>query len=150
MRSRTGGLFIFFFAAMVCSPQNLPVNLDPKILTFKRLADLPWNNAGRVQQIVLYGDPTKPGFYSVILKWPPGTGSRPHTHPNDRFVTVLSGTWWVGTGSDYDMSKTVPMRAGSFVTHTAGGVHFDGAKDEEAIVLVSGMGPATTVNVQTK
>jgi hypothetical protein len=42
------------------------------------------------------------------------------------------------------------MPAGSFVTHTAGGVHFDGAKDEEVIVLVSGMGPATTVNVQAK
>jgi hypothetical protein len=65
-------------------------------------------------------------------------------------VTVLSGTWWVGTGTDYDMSKTEPMPAGSFVTHTAGGVHFDGAKDEEVIVQVSGMGPATTTNVDAK
>ena len=139
-------LAIFFAFTIVCSPADP----DPKVLTFKRPRDLPWTNSGRVEQIVLYGDPSKPGFYSVVLKWPPGTGSRPHTHPNDRFVTVLSGTWWVGTGTDYDMSKTEPMPAGSFVTHTAGGIHFDGAKDEEVIVLVSGMGPGTTVNVQAK
>ena len=86
----------------------------------------------------------------AVLKWPPGTGSRPHTHPHDRFVTVLSGTWWVGTGTDYDMSKTVPMKAGSFIKHTAGGVHYDGAKEEEVIVQVVGMGPGTTTNVSAK
>src|SRR5215470_3473356 len=95
-------LAIFFAISIVGSPADL----DPNVLTFKRPSDLKWTNSGRVEQIVLYGDPSKPGLYSVILKWPKGTGSRPHTHPNDRLVTVLSGTWWVGTGSDYDMSKT--------------------------------------------
>jgi quercetin dioxygenase-like cupin family protein len=121
--------------------------LDPAILTSQALANLKWNNDGRVQQIVLYGDPTKEGLYVAVLKWPPGTGSRPHTHPHDRFVTVLSGTWWVGTGTDYDMSKTVPMKAGSFIRHAAGGIHFDGAKEEEVIVQVVGMGPGSTTNV---
>ena len=135
-------LLFFFLASLVCSPADP----DPKVLTFKRPADLVWTGAGSVKQIVLYGDPTKPGLYAVLLKWPPGSGSRPHSHPNDRFVTVISGTWWVGTGTDYDMAKTVPMPAGSFVTHTAGGIHFDGARDEEVIVQVVGMGPSTTVN----
>jgi hypothetical protein len=31
-----------------------------------------------------------------------------------------------GTGTDYDMAKTVPIKAGSFVKHAAGGIHFDG------------------------
>lgn len=48
------------------------------------------------------------------------------------------------------MSNSEPMRAGSFVTHSAGGIHFYGAKGEEVIVLVSGMGPAMTVNIDTK
>jgi quercetin dioxygenase-like cupin family protein len=34
----------------------------------------------------------------VLTKWLPGHMSRPHFHPNDRFITVLKGTWWVGTG----------------------------------------------------
>jgi hypothetical protein len=53
----------------------------------------------------------------------------------------------VGTGTDYDMNKTVPMKAGSFIKHSAGGIHFDGAKDEEVIIEVVGMGPGTTTNL---
>jgi hypothetical protein len=34
--------------------------------------------------------------------------------------------------------------AGSFVTHFAKGVHFDGAKEEQATILVWGEGPATS------
>ena len=71
-------------------------------------------------------------------------------HPYDRYVTVISGTWWVGTGTDYEMSKAVPMKAGSFVKHTAGGIHFDGAKEEEVVLQIVGMGPASSVAAQAK
>jgi hypothetical protein len=51
------------------------------------------------QQAVLFGDPSKPGLYGVMTKWLAGNHfSRPHFHPNDRYITVLSGTWWVGSG----------------------------------------------------
>ena len=36
-----------------------------------------------------------------------------------------------------------PFTAGSFVTHVAKEVHWDGAKDEEAWVLIVGEGPGT-------
>ena len=70
--------------------------------------------------------------------------SRPHFHPNDRFFIVVSGTWWVGSGPEFKPDATVPMPAGSHVIHYAKGVHFDGAKDEQATILVWGEGPATT------
>jgi hypothetical protein len=70
--------------------------------------------------------------------------SRPHFHPNDRFFIVLSGTWWVGSGPEFKPDATVPMPAGSHVIHYAKGVHFDGAKDEQATILVWGEGPATS------
>jgi hypothetical protein len=35
------------------------------------------------------------------------------------------------------------MPAGSFVTHFAKQVHWDGAKDEEVWLLIVGQGPAT-------
>jgi hypothetical protein len=38
---------------------------------------------------------------------------------------------------------TVPMPAATFVTHDGKQVHFDGAKDEEAIALIVGDGPET-------
>jgi hypothetical protein len=63
---------------------------------------------------VLVGDPEKPGLYIVINKWLAGNNfSRPHFHPNDRFITVLKGTWWVGTGNKFDPANTVPMQVPS-------------------------------------
>ena len=47
------------------------------------------------------------------IKWLPGNMSRPHFHPNDRFFVVLSGTWWMGTGTTFDPNATVPAPAGS-------------------------------------
>jgi len=131
-------------ALLLAAAAAISAELDPAILRFQIPANIQWTGTDPVKRFTLYGDPTKPGLYAVLIKWPPGSGTRPHTHPNDRFVTVLSGTWWVGTGKEYDMSKTVPMPAGTFITHTAGGIHFDGAKDEEVILQVVGMGPGTT------
>jgi hypothetical protein len=78
------------------------------------------------------------GTFSVV-----DTHARPHFHPNDRFITVLKGTWWVGTGTKFDPDSTKPMPAGTFVTHFGKQVHYDGAKDEEAVLLIVGEGPAT-------
>jgi quercetin dioxygenase-like cupin family protein len=134
-----------FLVPLMFLSSAIAADLDPAILTFKAPQDLKWTGAKSFQQAVLYGDPTKPGLYIVWAKWAPGAGSQPHSHPNDRYITVISGTWWVGTGTDYDMAKTVPMKPGSFIRHVAGGIHFDGAKDEEVVLQIVGMGPATSV-----
>ena len=42
------------------------------------------------------------------------------------------------------------MPAGSFVTHFAKQVHWDGAKDEDAILLIMGEGPATSTAAEEK
>ena len=102
------------------------------------------NAAGTQETAVLFGDPNKPGPYVIRLRWLPGNMSRPHFHPNDRFFVVISGTWWLGTGTKFDPDSTVPVRAGTYVYHKAGGIHYDGAKDEEAVIQVWGMGPATS------
>jgi hypothetical protein len=97
----------------------------------------------------LYGDPTKPGLYITLNKWPAHKMGLPHIHPNDRYITVISGTWWVGTGTEFDPDHTVPVPAGSFVTHFAKQPHFDGAKDEDTVLEVVGMGPGTSTPVST-
>ena len=85
----------------------------------------------------LYGDPSKPGLYAYILKRGPNVWSKPHFHDNDRFVTVLEGTLWVGTGK-FDPQRTVPLKAGSFVRDVAGGIHFEGTKDDGATLYFVG------------
>lgn len=102
-------------------------------------------------QAILMGDPSKPGPYIVLNKWLPGNNmSRPHFHPNDRFIMVLKGTWWMGTGDKFDPASTVPVPAGTFVTHFGKQVHYDGSKDEEVVLLITGEGPATSTRVEPK
>jgi quercetin dioxygenase-like cupin family protein len=94
---------------------------------------------------VVAGDPTKEGFYIIRARFAPGVMSMPHSHPGDRHVTVISGTWWAGKGGTFDRNATTPLGPGSYMLHPAGEVHYDGAKDVEAIVEIKGMGPAPSI-----
>ncbi len=136
---------IFSFAAADAA------SVDPAAVTYKLPDQIAWKDTGRgAATAILVGDPDKPGLYIQLVKWHPGHMSHPHFHPNDRFITVLSGTWWVGTGRKYDPAATVPMTAGTFVTHIGKQVHFDGAKDTEAVIEIVGMGPATATPAEDK
>jgi hypothetical protein len=127
------------------------VELDPAAVIYKLPDQIKWVDRGGNENAVLVGDPSKPGLYVVLNKWKAGNHfSRPHFHPNDRFITVLSGTWWVGSGTKYNPDNTVPMPAGTFVTHFGKQVHFDGAKDVDAVLLIVGEGPATSTPAEQK
>jgi len=102
-----------------------------------------------VEVVMLAGDPAKTGgVYVMRVKFPPGTFSSPHFHPEDRYVTVIKGTWYTGTGDTFDPAKAVPLKTGSYMMHPAKAVHWDGAKDEEVIVQIMGVGPGTTIPVR--
>ena len=127
-------------------------DLNPAAISIKVPKDIPWveNEKSGSANAVLVGDPTKPGFYAVMTKWHGGHMSRPHFHPNDRYITVLSGTWYVGTGSKYDPDSTKPIPAGSFVTHYGKQIHYDGSKQGDAVLLIMGEGPATSTPAEVK
>ena len=94
-----------------------------------------------IQQAYIYGDPTKPGLYIIRLRFPPGVMSTPHSHPETRIATVIKGTWWTGTGEKFDPAATVAVPTGGTMIHPAGKTHFDGAKNEETILEMMGIGP---------
>jgi quercetin dioxygenase-like cupin family protein len=103
-----------------------------------------------ITRVWITGGADEPGIYVVRNTFPPGVTSKPHFHSQDRYVTVIKGTWWIALGDDaevYDPEKMVPMREGSFVKHPAGAVHYDGAKDEAVVVQIIGMGPVTTTQL---
>jgi quercetin dioxygenase-like cupin family protein len=127
------------------------VELNPAAVAYQQPDQIKWNppNAGGAQNAVMVGDPSKPGLYVVLNKWLKGNHfSRPHFHPNDRFITVLGGTWWVGTGATFDPDNSMPMPTGTYVTHFGKQVHWDGAKDEDATLLIFGDGPGTSTPVE--
>jgi quercetin dioxygenase-like cupin family protein len=137
------GLAAALFAAYAMSAPA--ADLDPKAISIKLPDEIKWTpNPSGSETAVLVGDPAKPGLYVVLTKWKAHHHSKPHSHPNDRFITVLSGTWWVGTGADYKPDSLKPVPAGSFVTHYGKEVHYDGAKDGDAILQIVGIGPATS------
>ena len=139
-------------AATMLIANSIAADLDPAAVSFTPLDKIQWkdNAAGTNASATIYGDPNKPEPYAYFVKWKAGNMSRPHFHPNDRFITVLSGTWWVGTGPKFDPESTVPMPAGTFVVHTGKGIHYDGAKQSDAILVIHGMGPATSTPAEQK
>jgi hypothetical protein len=126
-------------------------DLDPAAIAYTLPDKIEWKQTSPgTQQAILAGDPSKPGPYVAMNKWLPSNMSWPHFHPNDRFILVLKGTWWMGTGATFDPAGTVPVPAGTFVTHFGKKVHYDGAKDEEVVLLITGDGPATSTRVEQK
>ena len=123
-------------------PANF-VSITPENVKWDLEATTPW---GAVATPLAYldGDSSTPGIYVVRVNYPPKMFTRPHWHGEDRHIVVLKGTWYMGTGDNFDPSKAVPLPVGSYAKHPAGGVHWDGAKDEEVVLQVIGIGPLTT------
>ena len=114
--------------------------------------DIPWKGGEGSQSAALFGDPSKPGIYGVLIRWMPGHNSTPHSHSTPRYAYVVSGTWWVSSSTHYDPSKMYPAPAGTYVTDIPNTIHWDGAKAETgpAILMLVGEGPVKTVRYVPK
>jgi quercetin dioxygenase-like cupin family protein len=67
------------------------------------------------QLAVLEGNPgASSGNYTVRLKMPEGYRIAPHWHPLRENVTVISGTFKVGMGDEFEAQKMAAFPAGSF------------------------------------
>ena len=96
------------------------------------------------EMTTLYGGLDKSGPYLVLMKWHPGYMSAPHTYATDRLSLVLSGTWWVNSGADFDPKNIVAVPAGGFVRRVAHTPHHDGVKrdaKEPAVIALFGIAP---------
>jgi quercetin dioxygenase-like cupin family protein len=94
-----------------------------------------------MEQVDLIGDPAKPGPYTLRLKFPKGLRIAPHSHPDSREVTILSGVFATGYGETFDNSKLKILPAGSFYTEPANVPHYIEI-EEDAVLQVSGTGPS--------
>ena len=92
------------------------------------------------QVAVVRGDPGKEGMYVVRLKVPAGFKIQAHTHPNDENVTVLSGSFNVGTGDKLDESKGMLVKAGGYSFVPKGMAHYAWFTEETQLQL-HGVGP---------
>src|SRR2546422_4890591 len=69
---------------------------------------------------------------------------RSHSYATDRLSLVLSGTWWVNSGADFDPEATVPVPAGGFVRRVARTPHYDGVQKSATaptVIALFGIAP---------
>lgn len=126
-------------------------NAQPeKRLTPAEIEALPATEAGAgtsgvsgIQTRVLKGDPTKSGLYTIQLRVPANTTIQAHVHPDDRIATVISGTWYIGFGSQFDERKLKALTPGSFYTEPPV-MHFARTGNQPAVIQITGYGPTGT------
>jgi uncharacterized RmlC-like cupin family protein len=93
---------------------------------------------------VLFGDPTKAGFYSILLFVPAHVTIQAHTHRDNRMATVVSGEWHFGYGDHFAAEKLKTLPSGSVYTEPGHVVHFARTTDSAVVVQISGYGPTDT------
>jgi quercetin dioxygenase-like cupin family protein len=132
-------------AGVTLSAVAVAQTADPGVVALTP-AEMRWTSQGGLaapgmEQLSLVGDPAKPGPYTLRLKFPKGMKIAPHTHPDSREVTILSGTFATGYGEEFDVTKLKTLPAGSFYTEPANVPHYIEIK-EDVVLQVSGTGPS--------
>jgi quercetin dioxygenase-like cupin family protein len=89
---------------------------------------------------VLEGDPSEPGVFTMRIRMPDGFVIAPHWHPNVERVTVLSGTFHLGSGERLDRSAARALEVGSYFSLPPRTPHYAITEGETVIQLTS-VGP---------
>src|SRR5437762_4514330 len=95
---------------------------------------------------ILFGEPAKAGFYSILLFVPPHTTIQAHSHRDDRVATVVSGEWHFGYGTHFNAEALKALPPGSVYSEPGGRHHnhFAQTDADPVIVQISGFGPTDT------
>jgi len=113
--------------------------LEPKILNE---IDLRWTDSNNVRVTFISGNEDTNGMYVYRIKFPKGHKIMPHFHSDERVVSVLRGSLYVGYGTTFDIEKMKKLTDGGFWTEPKEQAHYVWAKDEEVELQVIGNGPS--------
>lgn len=120
-----------------------PVPIDPASLTWFGPPNYPLLRA-----VWVLGAEKDPGNYVLRVKLAKGGKIPPHSHPDQRYSTVISGTLYVGFGETMDESGMVAIPTGSIYVAPANVPHYLWAKDGDVLYQEGGFGPTATVPVE--
>lgn len=127
---------IAFLSAPVMAQQADHKRVLPEELKWSDVPTLPKG----AQAAVIEGPMNQPVPFTVRLKFPANYKLPPHAHPAVERVTVLSGTFNLGLGKQFEQSKTDALRPGSMMILQPGTPHFAWTSTE-TIVQIHGTGP---------
>ena len=108
-------------------------------------SDIVWGPAPAIlppgaEIAVLQGDRTKPEPFTIRLRFPNGYRIPPHMHPTTENVTVLTGTFLKGLGTEFVESNLQPLMRGDFASIPPNHPHYVMTRGE-TVVQVHGVGP---------
>jgi quercetin dioxygenase-like cupin family protein len=134
-----------FVSTMIAASAAVPQSVMPGVVALTP-DEMKWRSQGvlaapGLEQVNLVGDPAKPGPYTIRIRFPNGYRIPPHTHPDAREVTILSGTYATGYGERFDPADLKVLPAGSFYTEPANVPHYIEIK-QDVVLQVSGTGPS--------
>lgn len=135
----SAAVLLAVFCAPLGAQPSAPVPLLPESLQWFAP---PANPQLRAAWVI--GTEAGSGPYLLRVRLAPGGRIPPHTHPDTRNSTVLSGTLYVGFGELADESTVVAIPAGGVYVAPANVPHFLWAKDGEVVYQESGTGPTGT------
>jgi quercetin dioxygenase-like cupin family protein len=147
--SRVIVVSLVLFGSLVANPINSqeqqPKPVLPGSLVWASPPSLP-----NIKTSWVLGAESQAGTYVLRVMLRKGARIPPHTHPDTRYTTVLSGTLYVGFGEVGDDSKLVAVPAGAVYVAPAGVPHYLHARDGRVVYQEGGSGPTATVILQTK
>ncbi len=116
---------------------------DAKIVPADQRA---WRKGANLTGAEIAGDRNKQGsLYVNHVIYAKGVQITPHTHPDERVVTVLAGVFYQGIGDVFDESKAHALPAGSVIVLPPGTPHYGFAKDGDVTLQEIGTGPTATI-----
>jgi len=112
-------------------------SIPPENIVWKSFAAFP----EKVKLAVLVGNPANAEPFIVRVKVPNGEKIMPHTHPEDRIYTVISGIFYIGIGNQFDETQLQAYAPGSVIVLPGNTPHFHLAKSGEYVTQVYAIGP---------
>ena len=125
------------FAGADCTAIAVLKSIRPDELDWQPFAAFP----PEARLAVVLGHPSEPGLYVVRVKLPNGARLMPHRHPENRIYTVMSGTFYIGVGPQFDARALAAYSPGSVVLLPGNTWHFHWARSGEYVTQVMGIGP---------
>ncbi len=143
MRRIVGAVATALLASAACAQELRALKPD----------DIQWTQRRSAPDVFIadiYSDQSRPGAYAFRVRAQAGHKLPPHTHPDERTITVLSGTYWAGVGEVFDESKLVAYPAGTFYVIPAGIPHYSAVLDGEVLFQEAGVGPSRFDVIKTE
>ena len=113
--------------------------IRPEMLTWTTPPTIP-----DLRSAWVLGAESETGPYAMRVKLKAHGRVPPHSHPDTRYSTVLSGTLYAGFGTTVNESQMVKVPAGAVYVAPANVPHYLWAKDGDVEYQEAGVGPTGT------